>query len=587
MKSPLPTEALDDRLALVGRSGYGKTNAAKVMVEELLSSTARVCIIDPTDSWWGLRLKTDGERPAFPVAIFGGAKGDLPLNEHSGETVGAAIAASSQSCIVSMADFVGENARRRFAAAFLSALYAHNRETLHLVVDEADTLAPQKPIAPLDNEVLARMQQIVRRGRIRGFIPWLITQRPAVISKDVLSQADGLIAFNLTSSQDRDAIGGWIEGQADKSEERAILAQLPKLERGTAMVWIPGRGILKEVPFPLSRTFDSGRTPKRGETKRSATLKQIDVEGLRGRIAKVIEERKAKDPVELQKRVRELETENRQLKEAKPAAAAPITVNAKAEQVEAAFKRGTVAAERARHRQAKDVRKVVDRATGKVDGIIAALEDFKADLVTIGDQLSLVPEPVDVAPAPAPVPAPVARAASPPPLRRPPNGHQTEGISRPQQKILDALAWLESVRIERCDRTRAAMLADQSPKSSGFEKNVSTLSTKGLISYPAPGELQLTDDGRSAANAPASQPTSADLQASIASKISGPQWTLLEQLIQGYPVAFSREDLAKAANVSAASSGFEKNVSTLSGFGFVEYPVRGTVRATPICFVEG
>jgi hypothetical protein len=34
--------------------------------------------------------------------------------------------------------------------------------------------------------------------------------------KDVLSQADILIAMKLTASQDRDAIGAWIEGQADR-----------------------------------------------------------------------------------------------------------------------------------------------------------------------------------------------------------------------------------------------------------------------------------------------------------------------------------------------------------------------------------
>ena len=28
----------------------------------------------------------------------------------------------------------------------------------------------------------------MRRGRVRGFIPWLIMQRPAVLHKDVLSQ---------------------------------------------------------------------------------------------------------------------------------------------------------------------------------------------------------------------------------------------------------------------------------------------------------------------------------------------------------------------------------------------------------------
>ena len=75
MKIPLPLEALDDRLAIVGRSGYGKTNAAKVMAEKLLSTGARVCILDPTDSWWGLRLKPDGKGAGWPVAIFGGAHG--------------------------------------------------------------------------------------------------------------------------------------------------------------------------------------------------------------------------------------------------------------------------------------------------------------------------------------------------------------------------------------------------------------------------------------------------------------------------------------------------------------------------------
>jgi len=40
---------------------------------------------------------------------------------------------------------------------------------------------------------LAASMEVVRRGRVRGFIPWLITQRPAVVHKDVLSQADILI----------------------------------------------------------------------------------------------------------------------------------------------------------------------------------------------------------------------------------------------------------------------------------------------------------------------------------------------------------------------------------------------------------
>jgi DNA helicase HerA-like ATPase len=76
--------------------------------------------------------------------------------------------------------------------AFLDAIYRKTDPAkdgpLHIVFDEADLWAPQKASEPM---LQSRMEEIVRRGRIKGFIPWLITQRPAVLSKDVLSQVDG------------------------------------------------------------------------------------------------------------------------------------------------------------------------------------------------------------------------------------------------------------------------------------------------------------------------------------------------------------------------------------------------------------
>jgi len=72
-------------------------------------------------------------------------------------------------------------------AAFAESLYEANTEPLHLVMDAADLWAPQRPL-PEANALLGRIEEIVRRGRVRGFIPWLITQRPAVVHKDVLSQ---------------------------------------------------------------------------------------------------------------------------------------------------------------------------------------------------------------------------------------------------------------------------------------------------------------------------------------------------------------------------------------------------------------
>jgi hypothetical protein len=150
-------------------------------------------------------------------------------------------------------------------AAFSEALYEANEEPLHLILDEADLWAPQRPIKGWEG-LLGHIEEIVRRGRVRGFIPWLITQRPAVVHKDVLSQADILIAMKLTSSQDRDAIGAWIEGQADRQKGKRILADLPRLQRGEAYRWAPGHGILDRVAFPPLRTL---RQLAHAETRRT------------------------------------------------------------------------------------------------------------------------------------------------------------------------------------------------------------------------------------------------------------------------------------------------------------------------------
>ena len=53
-----------------------------------------------------------------------------------------------------------------------------------------------------------------------------------MLHKDVLSQADILVSMKLTASQDRDAAGRWIEGQADRAE---------------GWVWAPGDGVLARV----------------------------------------------------------------------------------------------------------------------------------------------------------------------------------------------------------------------------------------------------------------------------------------------------------------------------------------------------
>ena len=260
----LPLSALDERLAIVGTSGSGKTYAAKGLVERLGCQGARICVVDPLGVWWGLRIGDNGDASPLPcpVVVFGGLHADVALDAGMGAALGQLIGTHQIACVVDVSDLGSASTRRGFMTAFTEALFSANTEPLHLVLDEADLWAPQRA-QPDGYDLLQRVEEIVRRGRVRGFVPWLITQRPAVLHKDVLSQADILLSMKLTSSQDREAIGRWIEGQADRAEGRRILAALPQLGQGEGYVWAPSDGVLARVAFPRIRSFDSSRTPQR------------------------------------------------------------------------------------------------------------------------------------------------------------------------------------------------------------------------------------------------------------------------------------------------------------------------------------
>jgi hypothetical protein len=146
------------------------------------------------------------------------------------------------------------------------------------------------------------------------------------LHKDVLSQADTLIAMKLTSSQDRTAIGAWIEGQADREEGKRILADLPRLQRGEGSIWAPGREVLQRVRFRAIRTFDSSRAPARGERIATPrTLAQVDLTAITAALESAAAEPAPGRAHRDDRRVAALE---RQLAEARESAAALERENA-------------------------------------------------------------------------------------------------------------------------------------------------------------------------------------------------------------------------------------------------------------------
>src|ERR1700732_647417 len=102
LPAALPTDALDDRIAIVGTAGSGKTYAAKGFVERVLDIGARVAIVDPLGVWWGLRASADGSAAGYPVVVFGGRHADVPITAEMGTALGRLIAGQAPACVVGL-----------------------------------------------------------------------------------------------------------------------------------------------------------------------------------------------------------------------------------------------------------------------------------------------------------------------------------------------------------------------------------------------------------------------------------------------------------------------------------------------------
>jgi len=235
----LPPEAVSETTAIIGRRGSGKSNLAKVTVERMLDAGEQVIVLDPKGEWWSLRIARDGKGPGYDLPVFGGLRGDVPLEHTSGKLVADTLIDRGISGVVDVS-LLPKGQRQRFAAAFAQRLlYRRRREPAPtcLVLEEAKFFAPQSRESG-DLEMLGAYQDFPLVGRSFGFGLIIITQRPALVDKGLLSQAECLFVMQTTGAQDRKAIREWVREQGDESA--MDVGTLPGLEVGEGYVWSPG-----------------------------------------------------------------------------------------------------------------------------------------------------------------------------------------------------------------------------------------------------------------------------------------------------------------------------------------------------------
>ena len=404
----------------------------------------------------------------------------------------------------------------------------------------------------------------------------LITQRPAVLHKDVLTQCEVLIALRMTGPRDVAAIDEWVRLHADEDEAKKLKASLPALPIGTAWVWSPGwLSTLQQIKVRKRETFDSSATPKVGQKRVEPSARAlVDLDALRERLQSQVEAELASDPRELQRQIADLKTQLRARSQTVERVEVPVEV----------IVEKPILAEGEVERLEEKARDMLALAKdlGNLGGeILAKLNELGAPTAV---PLKLAPELVAATPtakAPRPQSAPVTTATS---KAKP---ALDEKLSRPQQRILDALATFATLGLADVARSNVAVWSQQSPKSGGFTNNLGVLRSAGLVEYPSSGRVALTALGSSHAEAVEALMTLAQLHDAWCSYLSGPQERIVRALIAIYPDAMTRAELAEATEQSAGSGGYSNNLGALRSLGLVDYPQSGHVAATALLFPAG
>ena len=556
--------------AVVARKGSGKSYTGRNQAEGLLALGQQIVVIDPTGAWWGLRSSADGKSAGFPIAVLGGDHGDIPLDPASGEAIAESVVSQGFSAVLDLS-LLKRSRASGFVADFLEALYRLNREAMHLFVDEADLFAPQVTRSSDVSRALDAMNDIVRRGRIRGIGATLITQRAQVISKDVLSQVDMLTAMRMSHPKDLAAVREWVDVHADPARSREMVASLPGLPVGEAWIWAPGSGLFERVKIRRCRTFDSSRTPRAGERVSSPkVLAPIDIARLGKTIADTAARAQEDDPTVLRARIAELRQQIERVRASAVPVEVPVEVRVEVPtpvlpEVDLAKFEFAVA------RLDATRKSILGDLTRELASVGQATKDLEAAVHLAASSTSPPLARPAVAVVAVETPSRAERAAPAPADRGVPASGRLESgdpsLGLGERKILAALAQYAGGLTKR----QVAVITGYAANGGGFQNYLSSLRSRGLIRGDQ-SNLQITDAGVAALGHYDPLPTGRALFEYWLGhrQLGRAEREILRVLHEEWPRSHPKQFIAMRAGYKPDGGGFQNALSRLRTLQLIE-----------------
>lgn len=570
VKPVIPDAALQHHIAVLGKTGRGKTSTCKLLVERLVATGARVCVLDPIKSdWWGITASADGKKPGLPFHILGGPHGHVPLHSGAGKAIGDLVGSGKLPLsIIDMADFEA-GGLQRFFVDFAPALLRTVRGVLYLVMEEAHEFAPKERAGfTAENMAIHFAKKLATAGRSKGVRLIVATQATQLLHNRVLGSCETMIVHGFTAPADQEPVVKWLKANTTKVEVAEVEGSLSRLATGEAWVVSGEAQLFVRTKFPRIHTYDNSATPTDDLHQHQVKTAPVDQDKLRAIIGDAVKDAEARDPVKLQAEIRRLTAELAK----KPAAEKVLAVDHDA--VRDAEQRG--------------------HARGRGD-VIAGAKAFSERFITLSSALTEQARAFSEAlkllasktPSPkAPPRVPDTRKDLGDSPARATTPAAAAGLATAQRKILNALAFLERVGISPADRTQVSLFADLSPTAGHTNNMFGGLRTAALIEYPTNGMVVLTDAGRALAD-PGQVPQSAEeMQRILLAKVAAAQRKILTVLIAAYPNALDRREASERAGLAPDAGHTNNMYGGLRSMGLIEYPAQGRVVAQPVLFLE-
>jgi len=530
----LPLDLVTESNGILGKKGSGKTSAGVVLYEEMYAAGVPVVAVDPKGDWYGIRASGLIPDSALPVPVLGGQHGDIPLEPSAGTIIADLIVREGMSCVLDVSEF-SKAEIQKFMTAFASQLYkVADRTPMHLILEECHEYIPQM-VTSADARMVGAWEKLVKLGRFKGIGVSLLSQRAASVNKNVLTQVDNLFILRTSSAQDRAAVKGWIEYQANAAD---ILSTLASLNTGECWLYQPARDEPIRFRFRFRETFDAGQTPKVGEARRAPTnLATVDLSAIASAMADTIEKAKADDPKQLRATIVRLERQLAQ-QAANAAAAEPVI---EIPQIP------------------EDVREQLVRLAEQLEQLLQWAKPLKWTAPT--DSLPTPEKQPLVARESVPMTPPRPAAAS---EERAPSVGSDPRVSKMGRAVLTVLATYGTR-----NHVQVAILAGYSSKSGSFSNALSALRTAGFITGGREA-MTITSAGLDALGHFTPLPAGPALIDHWMRQVGPMHRAILSALILAYPKSMSADEIATATGYSPGSGTFSNALSKLRTLALIE-----------------